>query len=175
MWRHFVLLCIFIAAFPAMPLRGEQMPQIAGESLSGKQVSLPSAVSGSVAIIFIGFSHASQSQLKPWRERTTHEFRQNARVRVYSIAVLQDAPRLIRGMIVRGMKNGVPAEEHSRFLVVYHGESELKRITGFNGPGQAYMLLLDPKGEIVWRHRGPVTDAAFKELSDRVDAILRSE
>ena len=159
----------------AMPLCGEQMPQVTGESLSGKQISFPSASAGSVAVVCVGFSHASQSQLKPWAERATSEFGEKSRVLVYSIAVLEDAPRLIRGMAVHGMKIAVPAQQHDYFVVVYQGEGELKRITGFQRPGEAYILLLDPKGKIQWVSHGPVTDAAFQELTDRVHSILRSE
>lgn len=172
---------VFVAALAAlgfaiaMPLCGEQMPQITGETLSGKRVSFPSASTGSVAIIIIGFSHASQSQLKPWVERATNEFRQRNRVVVYSIAVLEDAPRLVRGMAVHGMKSGVPTQQHDHFVVVYHGESELKRITGFQRPEEAYILLLDQRGEIRWVAHGPATDSALKELGDQVDSILRSE
>lgn len=176
MWRRFVFIQVLALGFlVSIPLRSEQMPRITGKSLVGENVSLPSATAGSVTILCIGFSHGSQSQVKPWRERATKEFQKKARVRVYSIAVLEDAPRFVRGMIVRGMKHGVPAQEHKSFLVVYRGEKGLKQITRFNDSGQAYILLLDPKGEIQWRHHGPPTDAAFNELTVRIDSILRSE
>lgn len=168
----------FLAAFgfaAAILLGSEQMPRVTGESLSGKQISLPSASAGSVAIICIGFSHASQSQLKPWAERATKAFRQNGRVLVYSIAVLEEAPRLVRGMAVHSMKSGVPAQQHDNFVVVYHGENELKRITGFQRPEEAYILLLDPRGEIQRVSHGPVSDADFQKLIDHVHSILRSE
>lgn len=169
------VLVAFVAALGfavAMPLRGEQMPRITGENLSGKQVSLPSASSGSVAIICIGFSHASQSQLKPWAERATKAFGQNDRVVVYAIAVLEDAPRLVRGMAVHGMRSRVTAQQHDHFIVVYQGESELKRITRFQRPEEAYIVLLDPRGEIQWVSHGPVSDAALQELTDRVRSLL---
>lgn len=176
MWRCFVFTQVLALGFlVGIPLRSEQMPRITGKSLAGNQVSLPSATAGSVAILCIGFSHGSQSQVKPWRERATKEFQEEARVRVYSIAVLEDAPRFVRGMIVRGMKHGVPAQEHKSFLVLYRGEKELKQIAGFNHSGEAYILLLGPKGEIEWRRHGPPTDAAFKELTVRIDSILRSK
>jgi hypothetical protein len=172
------VLVAFLAALGfavAMPLRSEQMPRITGENLSGKQVSLPSTSAGAVAIICIGFSRASQSQLKPWAERATKAFRQNDRVLVYSVAVLEDAPRLVRGMAVHGMRSRVPAQQQDHFIVVYRGESELKRITGFQRPEEAYVLLLDPRGEIQWVSHGPVSDAALQELTDRVRSIQRSE
>ena len=176
--RSLLVLVAFLAAIGfviAMPLRSEQMPRITGENLSGQQVSLPSASAGSVAIMCIGFSHASQSQLKPWAERAAKAFRQNDHVLVYSIAVLEDAPRWVRGMAVRGMRSAVPAQQRDHFVVVYHGESELKRVTGFRRSEEAYILLLDPTGEIQWVSHGPVSDAALQELTDRVRSLQPSQ
>lgn len=170
-----VILLAALTVAVTTPLRSEHMPQITGESLSGKQVSFPSASEGSVTIICIGFSHASQSQLQPWAERARDEFRQKSQIIVYSVAVLEDAPRLVRGMAVHGIKSGVPARQHDNFVVVYHGEAELKRISGFQRPEEAYILLLDPKGEIHWVSHGPVSDAAVQELDRHVQSILQAE
>ena len=68
----------------------------------------------------------------------------------------------------------MPARQRDHFVVVYHGESELKRVTGFRQPDPAYVLLLDSKGEIRLVSCGPVT-AGFQGLTDRVSSILRSE
>jgi hypothetical protein len=73
------------------------------------------------------------------------------------------------------MKSGVPAQQHDHFMVVYQGASELKRITGFLRRDDAYILLLDARGEIRWVGRGPVNDAAFEELRERVVSALGSE
>lgn len=170
-----VCLLMVIGFTVAIPIRSEHMPRITGESLSGEQVTFPSASSGSVAIICIGFSHASHSQVQPWAERARDELREKSRVVIYSIAVLEDAPRLVRGMAVHAIKSGVPAQQRNRFVVVYHGESELKRITGFQRPEEAYVLLLDPKGDTRWVIHGPVSDAAFQELLRHVQSLLQAE
>jgi len=158
----------------AMSLCSEQLPRITGETLSGRQVSLPSVSAGSAAIVCIGFSHASQSQLKSWADRTSEAFGQNGRVHVYLVAVLEDA-RLVRGMAVHGMRSRVPAQQQDHFVVVYEGERELKRIAGFRRSEDAYILLLDPRGEIQWVNHGPASDAALQELTDHVHSIQRSE
>jgi ATP10 protein len=167
-----VILLSAICFTIAMSLRGEQLPQISGESLSGKPISLPFASAGSVAIICVGFSHASESQLKPWAERARNEFRQERRVTIYSVAVLEDAPRIFRGLAVRAIKSAIPAQQHDGFVVVYRGERELKQITGFQRPEEAYVLLVDPTGEIQWRGHGPVTDQVFQALTNRAHSIL---
>jgi hypothetical protein len=83
---------------------------------------------------------------------------------VWSVAVLEDAPRLVRGMIVHGVKSGTPKEEYDRFVVVVKGEKELKDAAGFEKPDDAYLMVVDGKGAIRWRFHGPVTDAAVQEV-----------
>jgi hypothetical protein len=61
-------------------------------------MALPDAAAGHPAVVVIGFTHSSQNQTKAWAARLQHEFP------TYSIAVLENAPRLVRGMAVHGMK-----------------------------------------------------------------------
>ena len=116
-------------------------------------------------MIVIGFTHGSQNQTKAWTASVQQE------LPVYSIAVLEDAPRLVRGMAVHGMKGGVPEDKRDHFVVVYHNEKELKQAAGFDHPDDAYVLLLDKDGAIHWRFHGPVTDAALQELESQAAAI----
>lgn len=139
-------------------LHAEQFPRTEGENLSGQKMTLPDAAAGHPAVVVIGFTHNSQNQTKAWAGRLQHE------MPTYSIAVLEDAPRLVRGMAVHGMKGGVPEDQRDHFLVIYHNEKELKQAAGFDRPDDAYVLLLDQDGTIQWRFHGPVTDGAVEEL-----------
>ena len=126
-------------------LHAEQFPRIEGQNLLGQKMALPDAAAGHPAVVVIGFTHGSQKQTKAWAARLQHEFP------TYSIAVLEDAPRLVR-------------DQRDHFIVVYHNEKELKQAAGFDRPDDAYVLLLDKDGAIRWRFHGPVTDAAVDEL-----------
>jgi hypothetical protein len=137
---------------------------VEGENLLGQKTALPDAAAGHPAVIVIGFTHASQNQTKAWAARLQHEFA------VYTIAVLEDAPRLVRGMAVHGMKGGVPEDQRGHFVVIYHNEKELKQAAGFDGPNDAYVLLLDKDGAIRGRFHGPVTDAAMEQLRSQAAA-----
>ncbi len=96
--------------------------------------------------------------------RLEHEFPR------YSIAVLEDAPRLVRGMAVHGMKGGAPEDQRDHFIVVYHNEKELKQAAGFDAPNDAYVPLLDKDGAIRWSFHGPVTDAEADEVKSQAGA-----
>ena len=136
----------------------EQFPAIEGDNLLGQKVNLPEAAKGHPTVLIIGFTHASQNQTKPWTARLTPEF--NA----YSIAVLEDAPRLVRGMAIHGIKGSVPENERDHFIIVLHGERELKEAAGFDTPDDAYLLLLDSDGTVRWRYHGPFSDSALNDV-----------
>ena len=131
-------------------------PRIQGETLAGKKVELPGAFGGQVVVV-MGFTHGSQAQTKVWGQRLRGQG-------AWSVAVLQDVPRLVRGMVVHGIKSGTPKEEYDRFLLVYSGEKELKDAAGVETPDDAYVMVVDGTGAIRWRFHGPATDAAVREV-----------
>ena len=169
--------CVAAAVFFVATVAGamvsvaEEMPHIGGQTLANKQIDFPSACAVSVCIIVIGFSHGSQSQVKAWTVRANTEFQSNSTIAVYSMAVLEDAPRLVRGMAVHGIKSGIPGGQRDHFAIIYRGEAELKRIAGFQKADAAYLLLLDRKGGINWTTSGPVTDSLFADLKKHVLSV----
>ncbi len=154
-----------LAMLLAAALHAEQFPRVEGENLAGQKTALPDAAAGHPAVIVIGFTHASQNQTKAWAARLRDEFP------TYSIAVLEDAPRLVRGMAVHGMKGGVPEDQRGNFVVIYHNEKELKQAAGFDQPDAAYVMLLDKDGAIQWKLHGPVTDAAIDDLKAKRESL----
>lgn len=143
----------------------ESLPRFEGQSLSGNAVTLPDAAKGRAALLILGFSRGSQAQTKAWGQRVETAFRANPKVVIYSNAVLEDVPRLVRGMVARGIKSGIPAGQQDRFLLVYQHEQELKRAVRFKRPDDAYLVLLDGTGNILWRFAGAPADAALAELT----------
>lgn len=141
-------------------LHGQQaIPIIEGETLAGNKVSLPAAAAGRAALLIIGFTRGSQDQTKAWSLRARDRFP------AWSIAVLEDVPRLLRGMVTRGIRSGLPKEQHGRFVLVYQGEKQLKQAAGFGRPDDAYLLVIDGAGAVRWSFHGPVTDAAIDQLA----------
>ena len=160
-----VLVSLFCAAALA-----EQFPRMAFENLPGQTVTLPDAAAGHAAILVIGFTHASQKQTKPWSEKLNHAYPKPGPVMVFSVAALEDVPRLVRGMATHGIRGGVPEAERDRFLLLFKHEKELKQAAQFATPDDAYVILLGSGGAILWRFHGPVSDAALAELAAHLPA-----
>jgi hypothetical protein len=153
---------VLAAAFCAGLLHAASIPVIEGETLAGKKISLPAALNGQPVLLILGFTHGSQTETKAWSVRVHDRFP------AWSIAVLEDVPRMVRGMARHGIKSGTPKDQYDRFLLVYHGEKELKQAAGFDKPDDAYLLAIDGAGNIVWSYHGPVTDAAVDEVAKHV-------
>src|SRR5579862_5734053 len=134
-----------VAMLFVLGLGAQQFPRVEGENLLGEKVTLPDAAAGRPTAIVIGFTHASQKQVKSWGASVQEE------LPIYSMAVLEDAPKLVRGMAFRGIKGSVPEEQRGRFLVIYQHEKELKQAAGFDQPDEAYVFLLDKDSAIHWR------------------------
>lgn len=160
---RFVLISVLAVASAA----AAQFPSIEGENLLGHKVQLPQIAGGHAAVFVLGFTHASQTQTKAWSARL------DPSMPSYSVAVLQDVPRLVRGMAVSGIKSGVPEAKRDRFVLVYKGENELKEAAGFSPsqPNDAYLLLVDSAGAVQWQFHGPVTDAAFAQLQAKLAGL----
>jgi hypothetical protein len=143
----------------------QELPRIDGKNLLDRKVELPQAAAGHPAVLVIGFTHASQHQVKPWAAKL------GPLVATWQIAELQDVPRLVRGMVEHGIKSDTPADQRERFVMTFQGEKELKAAAEFSAPDDAYLLVLDGSGTIRWRYHGPLTDPALNEVKNQIAAL----
>jgi hypothetical protein len=154
--------CIFIISLVSitLPLRAQDqiIPSCTAETLTDKKVTLPNDVRGHISVFVVGFSRKSKDPANAWSKRLQEEFAGNPNVAVYEVAHLQGAPRLLRGMIVSGMRKGVPPEQEERFLVVTEKEDEWKRWANFTEPDNAYVLILNKSAEATWRTHESLND-----------------
>ncbi len=159
--------------FTAFTYAAEPFPTLETENLLSRKVVLPDAVKGRPAVLVIGFTHGSQAQMKAWAARL------EPNVEPWTIAVLEDAPRLVRPMAISGMKSGVAQNQRQRYLVLTRHEKELKAAVSpptdaapaDGKPDDAYIVLLDRDGAINWRFHGAFTDSAVEDLQTRLAAL----
>lgn len=147
------------------------MPRVEGESFAGRKVILPDATKGHVAVLVFGFSKASKEPTKAWAEKILSEFGGQVGFELYQLPVLEDVPRLVRGMVISSIKKGVQQNLRDHFVPVLQGESELKKLVGYKEPDDAYLVVLDPAGQIVQQIHGLFSDRAYSRLQDKLHAL----
>jgi hypothetical protein len=142
------------------------LPRFDGETLTGRKLSMPGAVNGHTAVLVVGFTHASGPHCTDWANRLENEFKNNHELERYSVVFLEDAPKLVRGMAVHGIKSGVTKKEYDNYLIVTEHEKEVKGAVRFSAPDDAYLVLLAPDGEVRWTYHGAVGDDPVRQLRE---------
>jgi hypothetical protein len=70
------------------------------------------------------------------------------------------------------MRSGTPRKDHENVVTVYGGTDPWKQRLGFQAPDAAYLILLDQRGVVRWRHRGMFDEQAYNTLSKSVSELL---
>jgi hypothetical protein len=168
----FRFLCWLIAAASAVAQGAQEMPKIEGESLAGHQVVLPEAAAGKVAVLVFGFSKASKGPTSAWGKKISADFGSQAGFALYQVPVLEDVPRFIRGVVISGIKKGVPEGMRDHFVPVVQREAELQKLVSYKEPDDAYLVVLDRDGKIAGQLHGALNDASYSQLRGQVESLL---
>jgi hypothetical protein len=173
---QFALIALLAGAACAQTLQaGAALPQIKGTSLEDQEIILPNAAAGKITFLIMTFSKAAGEKSQAWSDRFSKDYPQDDKVTIYSIAMLEDVPSLLRGMVRGGIKRGVPASMRRRFLTVIKGEAEWKRNVGMQDDKDAYLILLDGKGGVQWMHHGQFEQSVYDALKTKIAQMLSAK
>ena len=171
-----VLLLFFALMLSALALAQPQnMPTISGESLAGNKVVLPEAAKGKAAILVFGFTKASKDPTKSWATKLNSEFASQPDFVLYQLPVLEDVPRLFRGMVISGIRKGVAQNLRDHFVPVLQGEARLKNLVSYKEPDDAYVVMLDRYGRIVEQLHSSSPDARYSQLETEIRSLLNQK
>jgi hypothetical protein len=157
----------------ALDVAAQQFPRLQEENLAGQQVVLPDAAAGKVAILVFGLTKASQNTTRAWMKRLQPDFGKSAGVVLYQLPVLEGAPRILHGMILSGMKKGVPEGEHANFIPVMHNEAELKKLVSYKEADDAYVVVLDRGGNVSYQAHSGTDASGYAELRSKAQNLLK--
>ena len=81
-------------------------------------------------------------------------------------------PRLIRGMVISGIKKGVKEGVRDHFVPILQGEAALKNLVGYKEPDDAYLVVLNPAGQIVRQVHGAYGEAEYRLFREELRMLL---
>ena len=149
-------------ATPLTP--GTPFPTLEAETLAGGKLRLPDAAKGQPALLVITFSKDAGDASKPWCERFVKDFGSS---RLFQAAHLERAPRLVRGLIRRGMRGDMPASLQARMLLIYQGEAEWRSRFGVTNDNLPYLVTLNAEGRITWIHQGKFDEGQYRKFQSQ--------
>jgi hypothetical protein len=168
-----LILALAVCLWMSPDASAQQLPRLQEENLAGQPVVLPDAASGKAAVLVFGFTRASQTTTGAWAKQVRADFGKSAGFELYQLPVIEEAPKLIRGMITSGMKKGVPENERANFIPVVHNEAELKKLVGYKEADDAYLVALDRSGKVAFQTHGASPDASYAALRAKVESLLK--
>jgi hypothetical protein len=156
-------LALVLVAGSGFSVAAENLPVTPAETLTGQKLSFPTALAGKPAVCVFGFSKEAGDRTREWMARLVKDG-----VNAWSIANLEGAPSLIRGMIRSSMRKGTsqPLLEHS--LIMTKDEQAWKRAVGAKDDKLPVAVVLDAAGKIVATFEGLPTDEAYRELKAKL-------
>lgn len=170
--RRLALSLLFLAL--STTANDQSIPAIKAKTLADTDIVLPQPGNTQILILVLGFSHKSAENCAPWGKRLSADFRSDTHVAYYQLPVLQGAPSFVRPMILRGMRKDMPAGEQAHFIPILDHEDDWKKLVNFSAPDDAYILLTDSHGHVVWQTRGPLTDASYDALKSAISKLFAS-
>jgi hypothetical protein len=154
---------------------GDRLPELKGEYLSERKANLPKDASGRVALLMLGFTYKSRFAVEDWGKRFRAEFEKNPQVTFYEIPMIGGLGRTAKWFIDSGMRRGTPKSDYENVITVYGGTDVWKQRLGVKDEADAYLILLDPKGNVAWLHTGAVNDNSYRELSEQTHKLIAAQ
>ena len=163
---------VLLAAAPTLHT-GEPFPELKAQALSGRATTLPQDAQGKVAFLVLGFSQAGGKTAEAWSKRFERDFKDDPRVTHYSLAMIGGMGKIAKPFIEGGMKKSMPPAQYDYMISFYSNTDSWKKRVGFNGPDDAYIVVLDSNGNVRYLHGGPLEDSAYVNAAAAVRALLK--
>jgi hypothetical protein len=157
---------MFLAIFAGSHAIGGELPATRGENLNGQQIEFPAALQGKVSVCVFGFSKIAGDRTKAWIMRLEKEG-----IGAWSVADLESAPSLVRGMIKSSMRKGTSESLRARSLVLTKDEKAWKQALDLKQADLPMVAVFDATGQIAWTYEGIVSDDAFARLKAKFDVL----
>lgn len=144
---------------------GEPFPTVAGESLAGDAVELPSALAGQPAIVLIGYLQESQFDIDRWLMGLIQA---GAAVPILELPTIPGlVPTIASGWIDDGMRSGIPEEDWAVVVTLYGSAAKpVAELTGTESGRLARVILLDADGNVAWFHDRGYSASRALELAE---------
>jgi hypothetical protein len=150
----------------------ERIPEVHGTSFANQAVNLPAALQGKAAgVLVIGFSRGSREAVTGWATKIAADYRTSPVVAYYELPILAGVPGFVRGMVLRSIKSSTPERAQRRVVPVTSDEAGWKAVTHYGQADDAYLLVVDSQGNVVWQTQGQPTDAAYAALKQQVESL----
>lgn len=147
-----------------------RFPTIEGSNLERDKVLLPQDLEGDLNVVLVAFQQWQQNTIDTWLAPLEPLERERSGLKVYELPVIQRMNRLYQMVINEGMRAGIPNRRaRQRTITLYLDKTSFRRALGMADEDDIYVLLLDRRGQVLWRTRGRYTAEKAAGLAEAID------
>lgn len=154
---------------------GDRLPELKGQTLTGRTAVLPQASAGTVTLVAMGFTYSSRYAVEAWADwyRTTIGSKMD--VTFFEVPMIGGLATLGRWFIDRGMRNGTPVGLHDQVITVYQGTGEWKKRLSYSADHKddANLMVIDRAGMLRWLNHGGFDTSWSDELKTLLAQLAR--
>ena len=153
---------------------GSRFPTLRGATLSGKVLVFPAGIEGEISLLLIPLQRAKRSDLDTWIQLAHGLADRFEGFTYYELLTIERVPAVARAVINTGMRSDLidPSVGNST-LTLYLDQALFRQALGIQSEDEVTALLINSKGEILWRTDGPVTTENEKALNKTLNAKLK--
>jgi len=148
-------------------------PIVQGSNLSKREFNLPADFEGELNILAVAFQAWQQNEVDTWMPLMLELEQEIPGLRAYELPVIRSMNRFSQWFIDEGMRGGIPdPSTRARTITLYTDKERFRAALGLSGENHIYVLLVDRRGEVLWRAQGAYRPDTARELSAAVQQQL---
>lgn len=130
-------------------------PRVSGANLERRTFKLPDDFAGDLNVVLVAYERWQQALIDSWTPELGPLAAAHAGLRIYETPVIQFAMRFMRAWLDAGMRSGIPDPAvRATTITLYTNISAFNRALGLPDTSTAYVLLVDRRGQVLWRGQG---------------------
>lgn len=166
-WLAFGLIALSFIVGP----EGSVFPALSGETLEGKNVSLPADVAGKKTLVGMAYSAKAEEALMTWYQPVYDKFiaklgmfDKDYDVNLYFIPMYIGLKQAAYESTKKKLRES-NRKDLFPYILFYKGElSPYDAVLGLKDKNQPYFFVLDEKGKVIYHTTGNFTETKMEEI-----------
>ena len=174
-------LIVILLLFPLFSYaqKGKVFPAVSGETLTDKNVTVPSSTKGKYTLVGVAYSKKSDDLLKGWYSPLYNTFispptsslfpQDDYDINMYFIALMKGIYKVADKGITKKMKDGIDKKFHDNVLIYQGKINEYKKELKLGEKDLPYFFVLDKNGNIVYHTSGAYSDKKKFDIQSAIE------
>jgi len=147
--------------------KGQTMifPLVQSENLEGRLFTLPKDLEGEFNVLFIAFQREQQIDIDSWLPFVKQQVKQYPALAYYELPTIYRGNPFFRWGLNAGMRMGIPDKKAREVTItLYLDKKAFRKALNIPVEERIYVLLVNNKGEVLWRVEGPFDEEKGRDL-----------